>query len=196
MIVEIDLQFLLQHKLTAHQFVIIKLLSEKKYLMLKKYLNHVDGFRTIEQDITILRHRNFVDSAFRLGQAVQLDSIPVTETFFNTQRIDESVFEEFYNLYPTKVTRSDGRVDYLRTDRDRCKKIYQNIIYNNRPLHNKIIKCLKIELEDKANHGQMKYMQRMTTWLTAESWKGYDSDYILSNDTNETIKPTYGTEIE
>lgn len=195
MILEIDMQFLLQHKLNAHQFVIIKLLSEKKYLPLKKYLNHVDGFRNFKEDLGVLQRENFVDPYFTLGVAIVLDQIPVTETFFNTQRIDEGVFEEFYNLYPVKVIRSNGQSDYLRTDRDRCKKIYNNIVHNNRQLHNKIVKCLKTELEEKGNHGQMKYMQRMSTWLTSESWKGYDSEYI-SNSNEIQNEPTYGTAIE
>lgn len=195
MILEIDMQFLLQHKLNAHQFVIIKLLSEKKYLPLKKYLNHVDGFRNFKEDLGVLQRENFVDPYFTLGVSIVLDQIPVTETFFNTQRIDEGVFEEFYNSYPVKVIRSNGQSDYLRTDRDRCKKIYNNIVHNNRQLHNKIVKCLKTELEEKGNHGQMKYMQRMSTWLTSESWKGYDSEYI-SNSNEIQNEPTYGTAIE
>lgn len=194
MIFEIDLKFLIQHRITAHQFIIVKLLSAKKYIMLKQYIAYVNGLHTIENDLRSLKSAGFIDKEYNVSNIIHYESIPIADSFFKTQTVNESAFEELYNLYPTKVIRPDGTSDYLRSDKDRCRKLYNNIIFNNPQLHNRILQCLQAEIDDKTNNGKLSYMKRLSSWLNSESWKAYD---VFEDETTSANKiQKYGTDIE
>lgn len=193
MFIEIDLRFLIQHRITAHQFIIIKLLCSKRYIMLKQYIAHVNGLRTIEYDLHALQSAGFIDSSYHINNIITYETIPVTDAFRKTQLVDATVFDELYAAYPIKVTRPDGTQDYLRGDKAHNRRIYENITHNNPNLHKHILGCLKREIEDKTNTGKLQYMKRLSTWLTSEGWKAYDD---IQEETTPSIKiSTYGTDL-
>lgn len=161
--------------------------------MLKQYITHVNGLKTIEYDLHALRTAGFIESSYHISNVITYETIPVTDAFRKTQVVDTHAFDELYTTYPIKVTRPDGTQDYLRGDKIRNRRIYENITHNNPNLHKHIVECLKREIEDKTNTGKLQYMKRLSTWLTSEGWKAYDN---IQEETTSSIKTsTYGTDL-
>jgi len=194
MILEIDTNYLAINKITAHQYIIAKLASMKEIGHLKYYVKISNSFQNILQDLKVLRNANLVEPA---SNEYATFEIKVTEKFIQDHTFTNDPFSELYNTFPVKTIRPDGRVDYLRVDHKRSKRIYRNIIRNNSLKHNFILKCLELELEDKSSKGQMAYMKRLPSWLTSEAWKesaDLVSDQIAT--TTDTKQKGYGTDIE
>jgi len=94
-------------------------------------------------------------------------------------------------IYPKSVVRTDGVIDYLRTDQKHCKQMYLLLTKNERARHDHILKCLKFEVNKRIKDGSIKFMVRMSKWLSTESWKAYEDEI---NNTPKT--EAYGTNIE
>jgi len=195
MLLEIDTNYLIQHQLTAHQFLILKLISDGDLKQLKTYLNNTLTFNSFNKDARELYNKGYlVDPA---SEPIAFNKLTVSKKFRETISFIEDPFEEFFKAYPVKVLRPDGDYDYLRVDQKRSKKIYQNIINNNIVKHQFILRCLKSEIKDKAARGQMSFFKRMPTWLTSESWKAYEDIAQGSYDTTlDENNIGYGQDIE
>lgn len=197
MILEIDTQFLLDNKITAHQYIIAKLVSDNKLPLLKKYITYSNTLNDIYKDLGQLKAAGFLSSTHNMGSIISLEAITVSPKFIKAFFFSGDPFDELYALFPIKVLRPDGSPDYLRVDQEKCRKLYHNIVRKKPSSHDNIMKCLKKEIEDRGLRGQMSYMKRMPAWLTSESWKAYDDR--VEDDSTSTLgeKPkAYGTDIE
>lgn len=196
MILEIDTNYLNENKLTAHQFVILKLVNESKLSLLENYLRSTNTYFSMRADLEWLLEIGFV-SRIPSGEGTFLTDIIVSDKFTKSISFSEDPFDEFYNAYPIKVLRPDGQYDYLRIGQTRSKLIYNNLVRKNPTLHNQIMRCLRMEIKDRASRGQMSFMQRMPKWLASESWK-VTADMIESNHATilEENEIRYGEEIE
>lgn len=195
MILELDTQFLLDNKITAHQFIIAKLVSESKLTLLKQYISYTNTLNDIYKDLGQLKRAGFLNSTHNDGSIISFEKINVSPKFLKAFSFTDDPFDELYNLYPVKTLRPDGTHDYLRVDQSRCRKLYHNIVRKKPSIHENIMKCLTKEIEDRGLKGQMSYMKRMPTWLTSEAWKAYDDR--VENDSNSTHEETtriYGTD--
>ena len=181
MIFEIDTRFLLNNKITAHQFLLLKLAYEGETDLLKRYLKVTDKYDEIERDLIALYNNGLAKSWS--GNATFRDIKPSDE-FISKITYTGDPYDEFYALYPTKVLRPDGSYDYLRVDRDRCRKMYHNIVRKSKTTHDHIMDCLKLEIDDRVKTGNMGYFKRMHTWLSSESWK------VFSERINAGVKVT------
>jgi hypothetical protein len=196
MILEIDTQFLIDNKITAHQFIIAKLVSENNITLLRKYITYTGTLNDIFKDLKQLKEAGFISSAHD-GNIISLETIKISSKFTKLQTFSEDPFDEFYNIFPTKALRPDGFFDYLRVDQNRCRKLYHNIVRTNPLLHEHIMRCLRNEVEEKTRKGQMTFMKRMPAWLTSESWKAYDDGETgRTSPTLEANTQTYGHNIE
>jgi len=195
MILEIDTSYLIKNKITAHQYTIAKLVREDRVPELKKYLVITRTDTSIRKDLELLFKAGFISAS--PGNNISLNAIDITPKFSQSHTFSKDPFEELYDAYPTKVLRPDGSYDYLRVDRKRCRTIYYNIIRESPTLHEFILRCLKVEVEDKKSKGKLSFMKRMPTWLTSESWKTYADLAEDSDDTTlEEKEPGYGQTIE
>jgi len=197
MILEIDTNFLLDNKITAHQYLIVKLVSEKKTALLRKYIQYSNTLNDFNKDLAQLKLAGLITSIHRIDSIISYENIVVSSKFHKKFSWDSDPFEEFFVTFPIKTIRTDGTSDYLRVDKERCRKLYHNIVRMGTSLHEHIIKCLKLEIEDRELKGKMSYMKRMPAWLTSESWKAYE-DHIEDdmNSTLEEKRKAYGTNIE
>lgn len=197
MILEIDINFLLDNKITAHQYTIAKLISDNKIQLLKKYIAYTNTLNDLHKDLGQLKTAGFLSSAFNSGNYINLDTIATSPKFIKASTFTSDPFDEFYAAFPIKALRPDGMYDYLRVDQNKCRKLYHNIVRTNPSLHEHIVRCLRSEVEDRSLKGQMAYMKRMPAWLTSESWKVYE-DHVEDNmsPTQEEKRKAYGTNIE
>ena len=103
-------------------------------------------------------------------------------------------FDEFYELYPAYITRSDGTKDYLRSNVNKCRTFYNKVVGNSKELHEHILDCLRFELSDKHRKGKMGFMKRMFKWLTSNEWEVYE-DCLNEESYSSKTPEIYGTEI-
>jgi hypothetical protein len=197
MILEIDIQFLLDNKITAHQYIIAKLISENKVQLLKKYIAYTNTLNDLHKDLDQLHIAGFLSSTYSSGNYINLETLNTSSKFIKASTFTNDPFDEFYALYPIKALRPDGMYDYLRVDQDKCRKLYHNIVRKKPSTHEHIMKCLRSEIEERSLKGQMSYMKRMPAWLTSESWKAY-ADQVENNlsTTLEEKRKAYGTDVE
>jgi hypothetical protein len=184
---------LLGKELTPNDFTIGILLKEKKYGLLKTFAKKE---KTFYESIKRLKENNYISFTIKDG-IIPLKEIIITEDFDNIISNGDN-FEEFYNLYPTKVNRPNGQVDYLRVNKNKCKIRYKRLVNNNLMKHDHIMDCLKYEIEKRTKQNNMAYFQRMYNYLISENWKKYEEELqelaekeVLSN----KIAKQYGTEL-
>ena len=109
MLLEIDINYLIEHQINAHQFIILKLLNDDDLKRLRGYLQNTDSYETLEKDCSVLHNKGFlVDPP---PDPLALSRLKVSNKFRNTIAFVDDPFEEFYDAYPVKVLRPDGDYD-------------------------------------------------------------------------------------
>lgn len=194
MIIEVDIRYLSECKISTHQYVILKLANEGNLRLLEKYLKSSGTFKYLPEDLNHLYDVGFIETP--ANTSAILSTIKVSDKFKRLFLSRENSFEEFYEAYPVRVLRPDGTQDYLRVDSKRSKLLYQNIVGNDLNKHQLLMECLKREVEDRTKRGQLGFMKRMTAWLSSESWKVYADSNSGNLKSIEEIKVAYGQEIE
>jgi hypothetical protein len=70
--------------------------------------------------------------------------------------------------------------------------LYLKITRDSSAVHQHILKCLNFEIEKRKREGSMKFMVRMSKWLTTEAWKSYEDE--INKTTVNRVE--YGTDLE
>ena len=191
MIIEIDTQMLADEKLTPTQYFILQLISLGQHKYLKNWYESL-GDNHVTSEL-----RNLIEMEF-LASLNTSEEIDFTKLFLLPRSIkllgtDRDWFQELVNIYPVKAIRSDGVRDYLRTDLERCRKIYNKKVNGNLNKHEHIMSLLKYEIQIKTNEGSMCYMKRLPKWLASEEWKV--SEERIDNEGEIDEGGTYGTDL-
>jgi hypothetical protein len=194
MIVDVNTDFLINNKVTANQFLLLSLLLADKQSILRDYfLTNNISVDQINADITKLQEMGFLE-----GNVTGLyDLSRVRPTFkWKTLFTADDLFKEFLITFPLKVTRTDGTTDYLRTDQSKARMLYLANTRGKKSIHDHIIKCLKHEVKYREANGAMKFMKRMTSWLTSQEWEAFEDQIDdLGNITFKDNDTGYGTEL-
>jgi hypothetical protein len=103
-------------------------------------------------------------------------------------------FDALLSIYPVYVIRNGNSKDYLRTDRDRCRKKYSRITKNKRSNHNNIIKCLEFEINTRQSEGSMSFMKRLPNWLDGKEWETWAER--MEHEVAPIKNVSYGTDLE
>ena len=74
---------------------------------------------------------------------------------------------------------------------DKAKKMYLSIVKNNKPLHDKIIKCVDIQVRTT----DIGYLQNLETWIRQRTWEKYEDLIITSTEIEKKTKETYGQKL-
>lgn len=195
MIIEVDLRYLSECRISVHQYVILKLVYEGNLKALEKYLRASSTLNNLPEDLNHLYENEFIQSP--PNENAILTSIVISDKFIRLFQSSADSFEELYNAFPVRVLRPDGSYDYLRVDHKRSKLLYRNIVGNDVSKHQLLVNCLKLEVEDRTRRGQLSFMKRMPMWLSSEAWKVYaDEDSGNPVSTPGEILKVYGTDIE
>jgi hypothetical protein len=194
MIVDINTDFLINNKITANQFLVMSLILADKQSILKDYFLTCNGNADqIKDDIKSLHEKGFIEG-YIVGEN-NFDNLKAT-AFIKQLFVNNDLFKEFLFTFPLKVTRTDGTVDYLRTDQSKAKMLYLGYTKNKKSIHDHILKCLKHEINFREQNGTMKYMKRMTTWLNSQEWESSEDQIDdLGELTYKDKDMGYGTEL-
>ena len=168
MLLQVDIKHLLKYRLTADEYIIIQLLYDKKF---DEYNQYLSNYSIVEKELLFNRlYKSGLIKDTNQPNEYKPEFIEL-DNWANVMLAKGDYFDEFLQHYPTTITRPDGTKDYLRTDTNRCRLIYNRITKGNQALHNHIVECLKYEVRLKTSDGSMKYMKRMPKWLASEEWK-------------------------
>lgn len=188
MIVQVNTEVLLKHRLTPNQFLLMQLVLDEKQQVLSRLLKLFPG---MQQDIDTLIS---IDVLRRIGRA---NEFGVTDNCKN-QLFGKDLFEELLALFPTYTIRPTGTKEFLKTDLRRSKAKYSQITKDQIDSHETILRCLQLEIKTKTATGSMKYFKKIYNWLTSEGWKEFEP--LLNTTGNGEVEPNlsngYGTAVE
>lgn len=193
MMLEINVDVLKRNKITAHQFLILQLIYQQKYTLLDEYLSLSNSEDKLQEDLYYLNSIGFINQLSINPKDFQF--IKITSKFVK-EMSDGDSFEELLNTFPIKVTRRNGVIDYLRTDRAQSKKLYGMILAGNPTLHEHVIRCLRYEIDLRTKEGSMGYMKRLPNWLVSREWKSFEDRVVDSMNVQREEVAAYGTELE
>jgi len=191
MIIEFSVALLEQLKLTPNEYFIVILIKHKEFDLLKLFLEANYTKEESERIFSKLIELKYLTSTSFLQNSYDYSRCKIGNELYSLLKTND-IFEEFLETYPSSVIRTDGVVDYLRTDQKACRMMYMKITKNSPAIHQHILKCLKFEVDKRTKDGSIKFMVRMAKWLTAETWKSYEDE--INKTPTQTKK--YGTEFE
>lgn len=118
-----------------------------------------------------------------------------TQKLLNSLKTDKTMFDEFYEAYPVYVTRPDGTKGFLRANIAKCRKEYNRVIGKSRAMHEHLLSCLKLELDNKTISGKIGYMKTMWKWITQKEWETTEEELKVVGTTVNTQNYCYGTAV-
>jgi len=185
MIVEINTEHLIKSNLTANQYLLALLIYENSYTA---FINLKTNFpQIIEDDIKELANKGFIfQSTNRLGYTITAE--------FLVYCSKKDMFDALIERFPIYVIRTDGTKDYLRTDRIRSKRRYDNITRHSKSKHELIMKCLEFEISVREMENSLKYMKRLPNWLDSQEWETWHER--MENESVTVNNTKYGTDLE
>jgi hypothetical protein len=172
MVVEVDIDMLIDNKLTAHDWIVAKLIKEEKFIYLTTYLDQTgqDGKEVTKKLVNAKLIKDYNDPLSDKFYTTRLEATPKLQNIL----MKGDFFDEFVSKYPVKVIRPDGLPDYLRTDLSRSRRIYNKLTNNSRVKHNHILRCLEFEVDERTRTHKLAYMKRLPKWLAAKEYETYE----------------------
>src|SRR4030042_2930963 len=192
MLLQVDVNYLLKNRITVDQFLVAQLIYEKNYDILKAYLDLYSSEKLKTLFIELVK-AGLIDN-YTYDDQYDFNKF-IIKPYFVTILAQGDFFDEFVQTFPTYVVRPDETKDYLRTDLNRYRRIYNKITGNKYAVHLHILQCLQFELAIRRKEGKLCYMKRLPKWLGSEEWKVYEQrlkDESLKSSLN-TEELGYGT---
>ena len=123
MILELDTSLLNKFNLSINQLVFISLVLNDNQINSQDI--HELLSRVNEEEIQELINRNIVVVTTSDNNKIYSPSEELLETI---KKDRESMFDEFYEVFPVYVIRPDGTKGFLRANVNKCRKEYNRII--------------------------------------------------------------------
>lgn len=193
MLKEVNSDVLITLKINAHQYIILLMLIGDAFGLLEEYLIETNSYDTFPKDLKYLTQMNL--ASYRHNKPYDYKSIAVLPKFISTLSKDDA-FIEFWETYPVKVTRPDGKVDMLRKDRKECQNIHAIMTKGDRSIHDHIMKCLKYEIEYRERTNSMQWMKRPRSWLSGREWQNFEDMVDDRSLPERQEKVEYGQQLE
>jgi hypothetical protein len=102
---------------------------------------------------------------------------------------NQNQFNELKALYPPSIIGKDGITYLLNGKIKDCERKYSEYLKSDKISHDEIIKCLKIELQEKNRAGNNMYQPTLLRWIEDNQWEVY------MGRTLKPIVPAYGQTI-
>ena len=191
MIIEFSVALLETMKLTPNEFFVAILIKRKEFSLLASFLSLNFTKEESEKIFMKLIDLKYITSKSWLQNSYDYSECKIGNALYALLKPDE-IFEEFLEAYPKSVIRSDGVVDYLRTDQRQCRMLYLAATKMQQAQHQHILKCLKFDVNKRTRDGSLKYMVRMSKWIGQQTWKSFEDEINSMPTTTEK----YGTTVE
>lgn len=188
MIVELNTKLLeLPEKINLNQLVFLSMVLNKNQSTYDQDVRKLVSLMR-DDEISYLIEKGLVTSMER-SKSILYEASQKLKTFMEPPR---DQFDLFYEMYPIYVLRSDGSKAFLRTNKNKCRNLYNILTGGNNAMCEHINKCLQFEIDKKMKNGNMCYMKTMWRWLQDRQWEASDEEM---NNTEQSIQHSYGTEL-
>lgn len=193
MTITIETDILFHNGITPNQFTLLYLLYHNKDSF--KEFVEILTLEVVCKELEVLEKSKFIHNLNKTNE-VETSKIVLRGNFLKLISTDAvtDYFEEFIHLYPVKVQRPDGFHDYLRTDLQRCRKKYNQIVGGKITKHKRLMDLLKYEIEVRERENSMKFMKRLPKWLASEEWEVFD-ERKKSDKITDVKQNGYGTSL-
>lgn len=178
--IEIDTDILNDLGISADDFVYLYLLHAKAYDLIREL--------SIKPNTEFLQTEGYV----KLGEDVQDDVVRQKFLDYIEDSFDR-MWSDLLSHFPIKVY-TKGNVRILRAkdsdarNNQKAKKAYHKVIGKNVAKHNKIVNCLKNELDFRKSNNSLGFMQMLQTWVNQHTWEQYeDMDVGKTDDQDRRI---------
>lgn len=144
-----------------------------------------------------IRLKHFMVDEEALEELIKDGYLVKNTTGYNITVKAENIFEpstgsfsEFISTFPTRVHDHNGVVRVLSPADpstlvgDKLRKKWYSITKNKIELSEKILKCLKCEVELRKRENSLYWMRNAETWLNKATWEDYE--YLLEQPIKET----------
>lgn len=187
MILELDTSLLNKFSISINQLVFISLVLNDNQINNQDI--HELLSRVNEEEIQDLIQRNII--VVTISDDNKIYS-PSKELLDFIKKNEQSMFDEFYEVFPIYVTRPDGTRGFLRSNVNKCRKEYNRIIGKSKAMHEHILSCLRYEIDDKLQTGKIGYMKTMWKWLTSHEWELIEEQMNINQPETTML---YGTKL-
>lgn len=103
---------------------------------------------------------------------------------------EKDQFNELLELYPDSGTNQDGTTYPTKGKLDECFKAYTDYLKTKQMTHEEIMTALKVELQDRRNHGRTNYQPGLPKWIDRKDFEDYRGRSVEPN------VPGYGETLE
>jgi len=190
MIVTIDTEKMYKLGITPDEYAFLQLIQARAFASAKKLVEHTPTltYSTLEKLVDKrLIHHSYSDGTLDVSKIVVRNS-------FTGEVKKDDLFEELLLEYPGKVIRPDGTSDYLKTDLNKSRKLYIQLVKKDEVLHKQIMECLRLEVRERTRTNKLGYMKRLYKWLSTEEWKVWQQR--LEEVSTDTFELGYGLKLE
>lgn len=190
MIVTIDVEKMFKLGITPDEYTLLQLIQNRAFVTARKLLQKVPTLTSSTLDKLV--EKRLIHNSNSKGE-MDVSHIMLRNKFLGEVNKDD-FFEELLLEFPGMVVRPDGTKDYLKTDLNKSRKLYSQLIKKDEVLHKQIMECLRYEVRERNRTNKLGYMKRLHKWLHSEEWKSWQQQLIYED--TETIELGYGLKLE
>ena len=190
MIVTIDTDKMFKWGITPNEYTLLQLIQQKALISAKRLVATTPSLTSSTLDKLV--DKRLIHNSNPKGE-MDVCRIILRSTFIGEVKKDD-FFEELLLEFPGMVIRQDGTKDWLKTDLNKSRKLYLQLIKKDEVLHKQIMECLKFEVKERNRTNKTGYMKRLFKWLSSEEWKNWQAQLGESN--IETTDLGYGLKLE
>ena len=187
MLIQIETENLIKEKLTPNDYIILKLLFEQNYQLLKKLFFAIGQ---LEENLIVLEAEGYLKvTCDELDWTKISTQISIRQKTIDLFVVKKTGFYKWWSMYPIKVGAGNslrvlktGAVDSKQAII--CKQKFDRITGKDPVVEDQVIKGLEIELSIRRKSNSMAFMQLVETWLNQNTWEKYihlADEFIVDN---------------
>jgi len=193
MVIEVDTNTLKKLGISAHEYIILRMMLDNNYVLLNEYIKSSKTESRWRDNLTKLSQLGYVVVNDYNVNNINPQTVAISASLRDKFSFKTDPFFDLYNRFPVKVVRPDGRQVYLRKNYDYCNTLYNTVIRANPSKHDSIVNALEAEKKDRELNGTMQYMKTLAKWISDKSWEDYEEK--VGPTSSENIE-MYGTDVE
>ncbi|WP_173431835.1 hypothetical protein [Sharpea azabuensis] len=174
-------------QINLNQLIFLSLLldkNQKSNQNVRKIISLISG-----DEITDLISQELISSNIE-GDSITYIATDKLKTIVEPKK---DYFDLFFDTYPVYTIRPDGTKDYLRTNINKCRRLYNTYVGNSSDMAAHLLNCLVHEIDKKHRENKMSYMKTMWRWLQDHQWEAIEEEMRDQAQINRSN--SYGTEL-
>tara|TARA_R110002074_G_scaffold104413_1_gene225436 strand:+ start:8336 stop:8884 length:549 start_codon:yes stop_codon:yes gene_type:complete len=165
MIIELCTKSLKEFGITADEYVYLHLVQSGSH-------DVIEDLKLVVR-LEVLQTKGLV----KLGEGPDQHIVRDRFSSINSTPVDQ-MWSELLSWFPLKVYVNGGvrplrAKDPTASSNNKARKQYKKYINGSVAKHKEVIRCLKVELDQRKKADNLGYMQMLTTWVNQHTWEKY-----------------------